>query len=581
MLNIGDTPEFEGPDSKGQVSNEDLEKELSRLTGELAFANETLRKEVKEREKTERENTELAKFPEENPNPVMRCSQDGTLLYANQSSRFLLNIWETAVGRRLPLNVSVIVGEVFHRATPQEMEIAAGNQVYSLLFQPVADSGYVYLYARDITARIEAKQSLIHLAHHDDLTGLPNRRLFQDRLESAISHAKLHGGLGAVHLIDLDHFKDINDSEGHATGDALLKVIADRLCGCLRESDTVARLGGDEFAVIQADVKDLSEIAGLANSILHQVSLPENIDGHSVYPTASIGLSVFPDDGDSTEQVLRGADTALYRAKAKGRATYSFFERQMHRAVKRRKAIERDLRSAIDAQEFVLHYQPKLDLSSGLSLAAEALIRWDRPGQGFLSPAEFIPVAEKSKLIVPIGSWTLAEALRQVRESGNDIKVAVNLSAVQFKEDNLVELVRGSLDASGVAPGNLELEITETVAMEDAENAETVFRRLVDLGVSLAIDDFGTGYSSLSYLKQFPVQRIKIDKTFVDDIGSSESADALVRAVVNLGHGFNMKVTAEGVETEEQLAILKDIGCDEIQGYFHSRHCPPMNFRAS
>ncbi len=431
----------------------------------------------------------------------------------------------------------------------------------------------------EIEDRFEVEQRLFYQANHDELTGLPNRILFNDRLENTLNHLRRYGGTGAVHLIDLDHFKDLNNSQGHAAGDLLLKTISDRLHRTVRESDTVARLGGDEFAVIQTEARDLDGIGSLTHSILQNISKAVEIDGHLVHPAASIGIAVLPGNSTDSEQVLRDADTALYRAKGKGRATYSFFEPDMHKAIKRHNAIARDLRLAIDRQEFILHYQPKLDVQSGRSRSSEALIRWNQPQQGFLSPAEFIPIAEKTKLIVPIGSWVLHEALKQVNASPSPTKVAVNLSAVQFREKNLVELVRDALVETTTPPEFLELEITETVAMDNAEDAASVFRKLSKLGVSLAIDVFGTGYSSLSYLKQFPVQRIKIDKAFVDDVVVDESADALVQAVVTLGHSFGMEVTAEGVETSEQLTFLSNIGCDEIQGYLHSKPLAANQYR--
>ena len=414
------------------------------------------------------------------------------------------------------------------------------------------------------------------------MTGLPNRALFQDRLKQVLGHARRTGKLAAVHLIDLDHFKDINDTMGHDAGDALLKGIGERLLGCVRTSDTVARIGGDEFGVIQVEPNNADGIAILAQKLLKSLEQPFKIDGRDVHSTASIGITIFPEDADNPEEALRNADMALYHGKGEGRGNYRFFVTKMNDDIQRRRAIEDDMRAGLERGEFILHYQPKLHIGSNRITGMEALIRWNHPQQGFMSPAEFIPVAERSKLIVPIGEWVLREACTRNKawtDAGlGPIKVAVNLSAVQIQETDLTATIRGVLEETGLDASQLELEITESLAMRNAEATIELFTELSKLGVSVSIDDFGTGYSSLSYLKDFPIQRIKIDKAFIDDIGSGENPGAIARAVTTMGHSFGMEITAEGVETEDQLTFLRSLGCDEIQGYYFSRPLPEAEF---
>ena len=563
-------------------ANEGLEGEVSRRTVELTELNKVLRREITDRKEAEKEIQRLAKFPEENPNPVLRISMDACLLYANGQSQELIDYWKIAIGDRLPSPWSEVVENVCETNVSAEQEIEFHDKTYSLIFHFEPEAGYVNIYGRDITERKRAEERIRHLANHDDLTGLPNRALFHDRLQQVLRNERRKRGndksLGAVHLVDLDHFKDVNDTLGHPVGDALLQAIAGRLKDCVRETDTVARLGGDEFAIIQSGLNDADGVATLAHKATHALAEPFEIDGHSIHSSTSIGVTVFPDDASDAAQILRNADMALYRAKGEGRGKYCFYTEEMNQDVQRRRTIERDMRRAIEEDEFVLYYQPKFNVQENRISGMEALIRWQHPEHGFLSPAEFIPIAEKSKLIVPIGEWALRRACAQNKsllEKGlQPVKTAVNLSAVQLRDKQLPRLVQDVLDENRLDPRYLELEITENVAMDDAEATIATFRELTDLGVSLAIDDFGTGYSSLSYLKSFPVQRVKIDKAFVDDIGTDLNPGAIARAVTTLGHSFGMEVTAEGVETEDQLEILKALGCEEIQGYLISRPLP-------
>ncbi len=522
---------------------------------------------------------------DECPEPILRASSAGAVLFANAAAGHLLRHWRIARGEAMPAPWSdVLTGLTADKNPFTTVEMECEERVYSLTLHAVGARGHVNIWGRDVTEARRAEAEARRIVHHDPLTGLPNRTLFQDRLEQTVRQARRARTLAAVHLINLDYFKEINDTVGHAVGDDLLKAVADRLRGVVRDTDTIARLGADEFAVIQGDLKETEGADILAQKILDGFKKSLPVNGHTIDSSATLGISLFPHDGEDSQQILRNADLALFHAKSDMRGGYRFFVSKMNETVQRRRAIEQDLRVALERQEFTLYYQPKLNIHGCRIAGMEALIRWRHPEHGFLSPAEFIPVAERSRLIVPIGEWSLFEACRRTKawhDSGlPKTKVAVNLSAVQFREKTLVETVKWVLDAIELDPECLELEITESVAMSDVEDTITLFKRLADLGVSLSIDDFGTGYSSLSYLKRFPVKRIKIDKAFVSDIGTDQNPGAIARAVTTLGHSFGMEITAEGVETEQQLNFLLDIGCDEIQGYFFSRPLSPDDFRS-
>lgn len=522
---------------------------------------------------------------DECPEPILRASSAGAVLFANAAAGHLLRHWRIALGEAMPAPWSdVLAGLIADKNPFTTIEMECEGRVYSLTLHAVGARSHINIWGRDVTEARRAEAEARRIVHHDPLTGLPNRTLFQDRLEQTVRQARRARTLAAVHLINLDYFKEINDTVGHAVGDDLLKAVADRLRGVVRDTDTIARLGADEFAVIQGDLKETEGADILAQKILDGFKKSLPVNGHTIDSSATLGISLFPHDGEDSQQILRNADLALFHAKSDMRGGYRFFVSKMNETVQRRRAIEQDLRVALERQEFTLYYQPKLNIHGCRIAGMEALIRWRHPEHGFLSPAEFIPVAERSRLIVPIGEWSLFEACRRTKawhDSGlPKTKVAVNLSAVQFREKTLVETVKWVLDAIELDPECLELEITESVAMSDVDDTVTLFKRLADLGVSLSIDDFGTGYSSLSYLKRFPVKRIKIDKAFVSDIGTDQNPGAIARAVTTLGHSFGMEITAEGVETEQQLNFLLDIGCDEIQGYFFSRPLSPDDFRS-
>jgi diguanylate cyclase (GGDEF)-like protein/PAS domain S-box-containing protein len=431
--------------------------------------------------------------------------------------------------------------------------------------------------ARDITDRKQAEEQLAHLAYHDPLTGLANRTLFMTRLEQGLARAVRNQPSLALLYLDLDDFKIVNDSLGHRTGDSLLVEAARRLRACVRPGDTVARLGGDEFTVLLEGIEDTPDAVLVAHRILEALREPYTLDGHKVVATPSVGV-VMGNQGRDAKELLRYADLAMYRAKRNGKARYEAFTPIMHEDVMQRLQLESDLRRAIEKGEFQLWYQPIIELTTGRLHGLEALIRWDAPNRGLISPAEFIPLAEETGLILPIGTWVLSEACRQARTwqvDHPDIVVSVNLSGRQFQEPFLAQAVEQVLQETGLEPRCLQLEITETVLMKDAAMTEDTLRELKALGVHLAMDDFGTGYSSLSYLKHFPIDVLKIDRSFVKELGHSRQDSAMVRTVIQLAKALDLQVTGEGVETSEQAAQLRAMECERVQGYLFSHPLPP------
>jgi diguanylate cyclase (GGDEF)-like protein/PAS domain S-box-containing protein len=431
--------------------------------------------------------------------------------------------------------------------------------------------------ATDITAEIEAERRAQYLALHDPLTELPNRELFGERLEQAVATVSRRGDMAAVICVDLDRFKDVNDLLGHAAGDLLIKGCAERLQACVRETDTVARIGGDEFAIVQVGLEQPDGAQRLCRRVLEALAAPFDLDGHEVLVTCSVGIALVPLDGSIPGRLLQSADIALYRAKEEGRNTFRFFEAGMDARLQARKALERDLRLALVRNELELYYQPKVELGADGLSGVEALVRWHHPQRGLVPPGEFIGVAEETGLIVALGEWVLRSACVQAT-AWPTLQMSVNISPVQFRQRDLVGIVRRALADSGLEPERLELEITEGVLLQNTETAMTTLRQFKELGVHIAMDDFGTGYSSLGYLQKFPFDKIKIDRSFVSALETRTDADAIVRAVVGLGHSLGMRTCAEGVETVEQLTFLKREGCDEVQGYYFGKPMPALEF---
>ncbi len=438
---------------------------------------------------------------------------------------------------------------------------------------PMRDGGFVVTFG-DVTDARRSEEKIAHLARYDSLTDLPNRVLFYEKIEECLSATREGSDLVAVLSLDLDHFKSVNDTLGHPIGDLLLQSAAQRMRSCMRETDTVARLGGDEFAVIQTSAKQPTDITVLAARLIDTVSAPYQLDGHQVLVGTSVGIAVAPSDGSEADQLMKNADLALYRCKADGGNTYRFFEAEMDARMQQRRALELDLRKALVNGEFTIEYQPLVTVRTGKITSCEALLRWRQPERGLVPPLEFIPIAEETGLIVPIGEWVLHRACAEAAEWPPEFAVAVNVSPAQFRSGTFVEAVSSALAKSNLQPSRLELEITELVLMDENSGALEMLHRLRALGVHVAMDDFGTGYSSLGYLRSFPFHKIKIDQSFIRDVAKSKDSLAILRAVVGLGRSLGIVTTAEGVETRNQLEILRAEGCTEAQGFLFSQPKP-------
>ena len=473
---------------------------------------------------------------------------------------------------------------IARRREPYRMERTRPNgRVIQVDHNPMPGGGYVATYT-DITERKQTEARMRHLAVHDVLTSLPNRTLFLDRLRQALLSARRFQRGVTVLFVDLDRFKDINDHFGHDVGDLMIQEMGQRLSRIIRDSDTAARLGGDEFAIIQTDVQNIEDTIALAQRIIDELCQPFDCRGIRLHSTASVGITLFPEDGENPEQLVKNADMAMYAAKAEGRNNYRFFLPSMHERVKERKTIEEDLRNALEQDQLELYYQPKIDCRTEKVVGAEALVRWHHPERGLILPGEFISVAEECGLINRLGAWVLEKACRQTRiwrdSSLSDLRIAVNLSPAQFQDAELVDSVTKIVKETALPHGTLELEITESILMNNPEKAVSTLKELKELGVLIAIDDFGTGYSSLNYLKRFPVTSIKIDRSFVNDIHVDVDDKAIVDAVIGLGHSLNLEVVAEGVEEVEQLVYLQEKGCDFIQGFLFSKPLPASTFES-
>jgi diguanylate cyclase (GGDEF)-like protein/PAS domain S-box-containing protein len=487
----------------------------------------------------------------------------------HQSAEFYRDLWKTLLER------GCWQGELWNRRKNGEVyaEWLSISTVYG------ADGGPTHFIgvASDITKTKRTEEYIRHLAYFDALTGLANRTLLREKLAEALANARRHGTEVSILFIDLDHFKTVNESLGHSLGDRLLKIVADRLRSLVKDTDTVARLGGDEFSLMLTETGQ-DAAAGVAQRIFGLFEHPITLDSHTLHVAVSIGISIYPKDGEDAESLLRYADAALYRAKESGRKVFHFFHPEMNEAARERLTLEVELRQAVARREFELHYQPQVELAGHRLVGLEALLRWHHPELGSVSPAKFIPIAENNGLIVEIGAWVLREACRQIktwRDRGLvGVPVSVNVSAVQIRNGNLMQTLRDILEESGLPGTALELEVTESLMIQDTELILGQFRALKTLGVSVSIDDFGTGYSNLSYLKRFPIDKLKIDRSFVRDIVGNPDDAAIAHAVVSMGRSLRLKVIAEGVENEPQADILRKMGCDEGQGYLFARPMP-------
>ena len=493
--------------------------------------------------------------------------------------------WVRATGRRVAsqtgsVDMTWIFEDVTERHQAEEALLRAREELEQRVVERTAELASANTQLQgEVFERMQAEQRIWHVAHHDSLTGLPNRTLLHDRLQQAVAQAQRGRHRVAVLFLDLDRFKSVNDTLGHAIGDELLKHVADRLRSAVRAVDTVSRLGGDEFVIVLHEMSSPDDVVQVAEKILGALAPPVIIEGHSLRATPSIGISMFPDDGDEVITLMKSADTAMYQAKAAGRNNFQFFARKMNEQATHFFTLENRLRKAIESGDLVLHYQPLIDWPRRALCGMEALARWNDPEQGLIEPAEFIPIAEETGLIVPIGEWVLDAALRQnhawQREGRPMLPISVNLSARQFRQKDLVDNLRRILADTGQPARLLELEITETTLMQDIDETRSRLQEISAMGVQLVIDDFGTGYSSLSYLKRFPVHKLKIDQSFVRDLTFDADDAAIVTAIIGLAKSLELETLAEGVETREQLDVLLGLGCERFQGFLFSRPLLP------
>ncbi|MDP9190820.1 MAG: EAL domain-containing protein [Acidobacteriota bacterium] len=529
---------------------------------------------------------------EQNAAGVVVSQLDGTIIDCNQTFAEMVGFSRVELAGRSSASLYANASEsdeltmlLRSAGTLNSVEVElrrADNRVVWVLSNLVlvgdAITGVVHATVVDISDRKRAEEQIEFHAYHDVLTHLPNRKLFTDRLRHSLTRAKRNNRPVAVMFIDVDHFKNINDTLGHTAGDELLLEMARRLRECVRDDDTVARLGGDEFTIILSELRHPDDAVGVAQKILEAVQEPLDINGTPIVVSASIGIALYPEDGLDPESLLRNADSAMYRAKEEGRNTYQLCTNEMKSRAVERLGVEGRLRNAVHGDQLMVFYQPQINLITGRTIGVEALVRWNDPLRGIVEPASFIPIAEETRLILPLGEWVLRTACRQMKDwqdrGAGPMRVAVNLSARQFLQQDLVEMVRNTLAETGLGPSSLDLEITETTAMQNAEVTVETLRALRALGVGISIDDFGMGYSSLNYLKRFPLNAVKIDRTFVSDITSNNGDAAIVAAVIGMARSLRLRVLAEGVETAEQLAFLRSKECDEAQGYYFSR---PIN----
>ncbi|MBW4494030.1 MAG: EAL domain-containing protein [Oscillatoria princeps RMCB-10] len=571
----------------------------------------------------EEENIRLAAFPRNDPNPVLASDRQGNLIYINPAAlRVLAQLGVEPAGGFLPANHPKLVRRCLETGQGErQIEATVGSRVFSWTYHPIPALDVVHMYATDITERLWAEEQLLHAAWHDGLTGTPNRNKFIHQLSQTVERAKQRqDDLFAVLFLDLDRFKVVNDSLGHSKGDQFLVAVARRLQACLRPGDLVARLGGDEFTILLSAISEIADATGFAERIQLELMQPVNLSGHEVFTTASIGIAIgayrrAPSHSEPVghpyeqpEDILRDADLAMYRAKALGKARHVVFDAAMHERAVALLQLENDLRRAIQENcegsilnseltggsatgrvfpgesqserlkvQLLLHYQPVVALDTGRIAGFEALARWHHPERGLISPAEFIPVAEETGMIVPLGAWVLLEACQQLRRwqeqfpDRQELTMSVNLSGKQLSQPDLLPQIDEILRHTGISPAYLKLEITESVLMENAAAAAEVLEKLRDRNINLCVDDFGTGYSSLSYLHRFPINTLKIDRSFVIEMAGDDENSEIVRAIVTLAHNLGMYVVAEGVETEKQLVQLWALQCEYGQGYFFSK----------
>jgi diguanylate cyclase (GGDEF)-like protein/PAS domain S-box-containing protein len=566
-------------------------RNLLKLRKQQLLLEQKLERSERSREEALRDSSErLAQVIDTVPAMVSATDRNGRFIFVNAYQAETANL-DVAVGERFDRS-RALDRKVFETNGPlpaYEEEIvdrAGDKRVFLTTKSPLRDRGNgvvaVLTTAVDITERKRAESHLLHMAHHDTLTDLPNRTLLRNRLARAIARARRGDGAFALHVVDLDGFKSINDVHGHSAGDTFLKLVAERLRSVVGERDTVARLGGDEFAILQTGADCTEDAANLAARVAALVAEPQILGGERLSCTASIGITLHPTDGSDADQLLKNAGLAMYRAKSDGGNVVRFFAADMHTRTLAAAALDSALRQAIEQEQFVLYYQPLVDTRTGVVTGAEALLRWRHPERGIVGPGEFLARAEENGLILPINEWVLRAACREARSwqrpGQPPLQVSVNLSPIQFRKQSVPLLVTKILAETGLEPSLLDLELTENIVMEDAPAVARELQQLRDLGVQISIDDFGTGYSSLTYVKQFPVDRLKIDQCFIRNLANDPNDSVIVRAIVSLGHSLELDVVAEGVETREQMQLLRFEGCHLMQGYYFAKPMPANEF---
>ena len=568
-------------------------RNLLKLRKQQLLLERKLEHSERSREEALRDSSErLAQVIDTVPAMVSATDRNGRFIFVNAYQAEVANL-DPMLGERFERG-RALDRKVFETNDPlpsYEEEIVDRNdmkRVFLTTKTPLRDRGNsvvaVLTTSVDITDRKRAESHLLYMAHHDALTDLPNRALLRTRLNRGIARARRGDGAFALHVVDLDGFKSINDVLGHSAGDKFLKLVAERLRSIVSERDTVARLGGDEFAILQTRVTGTEDAAQLAERIKEVVGEPQIVSGERLNCRASIGITLHPSDGSDADQLLKNADLAMYRAKADGGNVYRFYASDMNTRALAAAALDNALHEAIEQEQFTLFYQPQVDTRSSRVVGAEALLRWRRPDRGIVGPGEFLARAEENGMIVPINEWVLRAACREAkswqRPGRPPLRVAVNLSPIQFRKQSVPLLVTNILAETGLEPRLLDLELTENIVMQDAEAVARDLQQLRELGVKISIDDFGTGYSSLTYVKQFPVDRLKIDQCFIRNLANDPSDSVIVRAIVSLGHSMELDVVAEGVETREQMQLLRFEGCHEMQGYYFGKPMPASDFAA-
>ncbi len=526
----------------------------------------------------------LASIPELNPNPILEVTSNGSITYINPSAlKNFVGIREQGTSHPVLHDLHELFSTL--RSGAREFvvrEIAIDGKVYEQFIHYIASSELVRCYLLDITERKRSQEIIQYQASHDALTGLPNRKYFNEHLDLAIAQCHNSNEKLAVLFLDLDRFKLINDSLGHTSGDRLLKHVCHRLQQCTRRSDLAARWGGDEFTIVLKPIQSAQDALDLSQHILAAFKKPFIFGSHELYISTSIGISLFPDHGKDVDTLVRCADRAMFRAKETGRNCCQIYTTKMGRGAFRKLSLENSLCKALERNELLIHYQPQVNLHIGRVVGAEALMRWHHPTLGLLPPSEFVPLAEETGLIVTIGYWLLRKACEQLKtwqDTGLPLlRIGVNISSTQFKQRDFIDTIANILDETGLDPAFLDLELTESILMENVQENIEKLKRLREMGISLSIDDFGTGYSSLSYLKSLPINVLKIDRSFIRDINNNPNDMAIAMSIITLAHSLNLKVVAEGVETKEQMEVLRSLNCDEMQGYLFNKPLPPGEF---